>query len=405
MARVQRRCARRSCRHVLPSGQRRCPACGGRQVAYVARVRGTDRKEYSRWFTRKIEADRWATTQEGQKQRGNWVSPSAGKKRLDDYANEWLETATYLAPNTRHRYESLLRVHIVPALGPVSVNAIRPSDLRAFVKALTDKGLAPKTVRHAYTLLVGILGTAVEDGLIATVPKPARGRGQRRILPPVPLAKHNYKNHEEIARLATTEPLAPIYGALVYLGAYGALRYGEMAGLRADHVGILQRKVEIVETIDAGEPKWGSSGTIPLPGFVAEELSRHLEEYPPGPDGLVFTAPGGGALRYENFYRRAWIPAVRAAGVAPMTPHDLRHTAVALAIADGAHPREIQELCRHSSFNTTMTIYGGLFPDLAEKLARRLDRKARAAARVAADAAPIRGHGGATVIRLASRKR
>ncbi len=29
-------------------------------------------------------------------------------------------------------------------------------------------------------------------------------------------------------------------------------------------------------------------------------------------------------------------------------------------------------------------------PDLAEKLARRLDRKARAAARVAADAEPIR---------------
>jgi integrase len=250
--------------------------------------------------------------------------------------------------------------------------------MRKFVSALSASGLAPKSVRHAYTLLVGILGTAVDDGLIPKVPRPRRERGKRGLLPAVPKPRHNYKTHEEIARLAASPPLSPRYRAFVYLGAYGALRYGELAALRLDHVKL--RRVEVVETLDGDEPKWGSSGSVPMPAFVADVLAEHLAQSPPGPSGLVFTAPEGGPLHYPNFYRRHWRPAVEAAGVAPMTPHDLRHTAVALSIEAGAHPRAIQDLCRHSSFNTTMSIYGGLFPDLAEKLAEDLDARARTAA-------------------------
>ena len=45
---------------------------------------------------------------------------------------------------------------------------------------------------------------------------------------------------------------------------------------------------------------------------------------------------------------------------------------VALAIAARAHPREIQELCRDTSFTTTMNVYGGLLESLHERLAERL---------------------------------
>jgi integrase len=349
---------------------------GKTQRRFDASYRGPDHREHSRTFTKLGDAERWLRDQRGRADRGEWVDPTAGNRRLGDYALEWLETAS-LAPNTKRRYRSLLRVHVLPAFGRHPINGIRPSDMRQFVAALSAKGLAPKTVRHAYTLLVGILGVAVEDGLISRVPKPPRERGRRGILPPVPKSLHNYKTHEEIARLAATIP--PRYRALIYLGAYGALRYGELAALRVEHVKL--RRIEVVETLDNNEPKWGSSGSVPIPAFVAEELARHLSAFPLGPEGLVFTAPEGGPLHYPNFYRRHWRPAVEQAKLAPMTPHDLRHSAVALAIEAGAHPRAIQELCRHSSFNTTMSIYGGLFPDLAEKLAEELDAKARAAAR------------------------
>jgi len=54
--------------------------------------------------------------------------------------------------------------------------------------------------------------------------------------------------------------------------------------------------------------------------------------------------------------------------------HDLRHTCAALLIAEGAHPKAIQEHLGHSSITVTMDIYGHLFPSQMEELATRLGR-------------------------------
>jgi integrase len=53
--------------------------------------------------------------------------------------------------------------------------------------------------------------------------------------------------------------------------------------------------------------------------------------------------------------------------------HELRHTAVALAIAQGAHPLAIKERLGHSSITVTMDCYGGLFPRLEEAIGEGLD--------------------------------
>jgi integrase len=50
----------------------------------------------------------------------------------------------------------------------------------------------------------------------------------------------------------------------------------------------------------------------------------------------------------------------------------LRHTAVALAIAEGAHPKAIQARLGHASITTTLNTYGHLFPSLDVELAERL---------------------------------
>ena len=58
-----------------------------------------------------------------------------------------------------------------------------------------------------------------------------------------------------------------------------------------------------------------------------------------------------------------------------MTPrwHDLRHTSVALAIANGAHPKAIQERMGHSSITITFDRYGHLFPGNDDEAAELLD--------------------------------
>ena len=45
----------------------------------------------------------------------------------------------------------------------------------------------------------------------------------------------------------------------------------------------------------------------------------------------------------------------------PFRFHDLRHTAVALAIKDKEHPFEISKMLGHTSIKTTFDVYGHLF--------------------------------------------
>ena len=49
--------------------------------------------------------------------------------------------------------------------------------------------------------------------------------------------------------------------------------------------------------------------------------------------------------------------------------HDLRHSSLALAIAEGVHPKAIQARIGHSSINVTLDLYGHLFPELDEAIA------------------------------------
>ena len=78
-------------------------------------------------------------------------------------------------------------------------------------------------------------------------------------------------------------------------------------------------------------------------------------------------------LRPSNFRVKVWLPAIRVAGLAPLRPHDLRHTAVALWIAAGANPKEVSVRAGHTSVAFTLDRYGHLFPGHDEELRERLD--------------------------------
>ena len=71
----------------------------------------------------------------------------------------------------------------------------------------------------------------------------------------------------------------------------------------------------------------------------------------PAPDGheLMFPGTDGGALRANAWRARYWRPAIKATGLEPLRPHDLRHTAVALWIAAGASPKQIATRAGHTS--------------------------------------------------------
>ena len=182
----------------------------------------------------------------------------------------------------------------------------------------------------------------------------------------------------EVARLA--DAIGPRYRALVLLAAYGGLRIGELAGLRRGRVNLVRGTVDVAEIVVevrgklfVGPPKTRAGRrTIGLPQAVVDELAIHM-----GPlgsaDAHVFTSDKGGTLRTSNFRAKVWLPAVRAAGLAPLRPHDLRHTAVALWIAAGANPKEVSVRAGHTSVSFTLDRYGHLFEGHDLELRDRLD--------------------------------
>src|SRR5437773_1169102 len=174
----------------------------------------------------------------------------------------------------------------------------------------------------------------------------------------------------------------------VLVGAYGGLRMGELAGLRRWRVDLLRCEVRVAEIavgvkgeLIFGPPKTNRSfRTIRLPRFVSESLEEHLRLYTKGEGSdLVFTSPDGGPLRASNFRRRVWNPAVKAADLAPLRPHDLRHTAIAVWIANGANVKHVAMMAGHASAAFTLDRYGHLFPDHEDELMKRLDGVGRGA--------------------------
>jgi integrase len=342
------------------------------KVSYRARYRDPGGRERSKSFDRKIDAERWVTDIQHAKSRGAWTDPALGKVRFADWLAAWWATTTNLRPTTRARDEMALRLYAIPRFGDMPLAAISQLEVRAWVTDLSARGLAPATVTKAYQLLGKVLAAAVDAGYLArtpcrNVPLPRIEREEMRFLTPT-----------EIVTLA--EAIRPAYRALVFVGAYGGLRIGELAGLRRNRVDPLRGTVSVAEIITevaghlhTGPPKTRTGRrTVGLPRFVVRELETHLAGGG-APDDRVFTAPEGGCLRIVGFRNRIWRPATEAAGLAGLRIHDLRHTAVALWIAAGASPKEVAVRAGHTSVSFTLDRYGHLYPEADTALRDRLD--------------------------------
>jgi Phage integrase family len=108
------------------------------------------------------------------------------------------------------------------------------------------------------------------------------------------------------------------------------------------------RKRAVVHPASAvlGQHRMPTIDLGPMPDFVADELREHVEAFP-SPERLVFTSAQGTPLRHRNFMRRHFKPAVVRAGLPEQLRfHDLRHTAAALFIAEGATMEQVKRPAR-----------------------------------------------------------
>jgi len=349
--------------HTTKSGSRR----------WVVRYRDPMGGSREKWFDTKAEAVRHGTAQEARVHSGQWVDPARCRISLESWVETWRGTMVGLKPKTRDSYESLLRSRILPALGGMSLADIRPSGIKAWMAQMEAHGLSGSRITQAVNLLSRILGDAVLDENIARNPcSGIRRPGPRR-------AEITPLRPEEVSSLI--DAADPRYTALIATLAYAGMRFGEACALRWKHVNLMLAELTVSESlsvssqgIEFGPTKTHAVRRIAIPRVLRAHLERHLaKSRANSPEDLVFTSPGGKAVRHSNFSRRVWRPAVTAIGRPNLRIHDLRHTCASLLIHAGASLVNIADHLGHENPTTTLKHYGHLLPGSREAIAKKLD--------------------------------
>ena len=324
-------------------------------------------------FDRKGDATKHRRDLEYKLQAGEWIDPTLQATLYAEWAQTWIDTKTHLRPKTLEGYESLFSSRILPRFGTARLRDIRAIDIEQWISAMHSEGLSPSRIRQAHSLISSTLGAAIRSQMLrinpaAGVSLPRKSRNEMRFLTP-----------DEVQRLADAIPES--HRTLIFTLAYSGIRQGEATALRRNRVNLLRRELIISESATDvhgrkvfGETKNRQARTIALPRFLTDMLARLLEDVPADPSALVFTASTGGPIDWSNFRNRIWKPALVSAGLDQgLRIHDLRHTAASMLIAQGCHPKVVQEHLGHSSIVLTMDRYGHLYPEDRSEVSDALD--------------------------------
>jgi integrase len=318
------------------------------------------------------------------------------KVTFGEIAEQWLDRRCDLRPSTWWKYRGLLDTHVLPRWAEVPLAEITTAAIGQWITILIKpaarggSALGPSQTRHVFYIVAMVLQQCVPRPLPVN---PARGVA----LPNRPDADQIYLTHQQVEDLATAASdlrtkyhrptaAAHVNRALILLLAYTGLRWGEAAALRVRHVNLTTRRIRVTATVyeingqrHLGPPKSGRRRSVPIPPFLVDDLAALISNRPA--DGFVFTTRAGKPLQAHNWRAREFDPAVTAAGLntPSLTPHNLRHTTVSLAIAAGADIYVVQRLLGHNDPATTLNTYGHLLPDNLDHVATTLDHHRRQA--------------------------
>lgn len=363
----------------------RDPATGERMTRFVT-VKGK-RQDAERELTRLLTAA----------DAGSFVDPS--KVTVADYIRQWLDGAGELAGKTRERYRQLAEQQIVPHLGAVALQKLRPVQVETWHATLAKSGgkdgrpLSARTVGHAHRVLHRALARAVAAEVVsrnvASVIRPPKVEAAE-------VAILSAAQIGDVLRKLDGHSLFP----LVVVALATGLRRGELCGLRWSDVDLVTNtaatlKVErSLEETGEGlrfKPPKTKHGrrTVALPASAVEALRVHRRQQleqrlavglgRPDAEALVFAMPDGSPRSPDNL-SRDWRRTVVAHKLPPVMFHALRHSHASALIAARVDVLTISRRLGHGSPAFTLTVYGHLFSNTDAAAAQAIEAAMRTGA-------------------------
>jgi integrase len=309
--------------------------------------------------------------------------------KFEDYVVEvYRETVLkVMAKSTQSRYNSVLKVYLLPAFGQLCLRDITPRVVQQYVSGMAGSTLSRESKDKIRDVLSSVLASAVKYEYL--VKNPVEGV----MLPP---AKSG-KREKPFLMPETFEALLALirepYATMVYVAVYTGLRVSELIGLRWRNVH--RDSIRVEERYCRGE--WGapkseaSNATIPVDPEVIERLyqlknltvevkaGRAVRRYPlansDGPEDLVFPSVVKGVpMRDNNILVRHIKPAAAELGIPWVNWQALRRSYATWLNMVGANAKDAQALMRHSRASTTLDVYQQHVPASQRRVVNQLSK-------------------------------
>jgi integrase len=347
----------------------------------------------------KAEAEDQRTKYLSQLQRGEFVEPS--KMTLGQWLPTWLaETITPTKrPSTAASYKHIIESHLVPALGTLTLQALRPGRLQQYYGERRST-LSPATLALHHAIISGALKSAAKQGLVArNVAALVDGRPKvRKEDRRTDAIRHCWTKEEAQKAIAAAKTLGTQLGALIRFAIDSGARKGEIGALRWADVNLETGEVLINRTLlkggrapEFGPTKTGAARSITLDeGTVlllrehkrqqAELKMRNRTSYKDL--DLVFAKEWGDLhgradslglpLAWNNIGGREFGRVMKAADVRRIKWHGLRHTCATLLLGAREPVHVVSQRLGHEKIQTTLDIYAHVLPSQQQQAARTM---------------------------------
>ncbi|ACU40165.1 tyrosine-type recombinase/integrase [Actinosynnema mirum] len=359
----------------------------GKGLRYKARYLDPQGNEKSKSFPdrQKKRADDFLLEVESDKREGKYVSPSAGRRKFKEQAENWIKSQSSDAAS-REAIQSRLDSHINPHFGNLPVGKIKPATVRDWLGLLDAERLSENYKTVLFTTVSSVLDSAVEDRLI--IENPCKAKTIKR---PTSISPDIAVWPEERV-LELEGSIEPRFAIVCPLGAGCGLRQGEILALSPDDVDeermllIVQRQLRVVgRRLVFAPPKGGKRRTVPLASGVLRAIREHEKLFPSAevtlpwktPEGvpttarLLATGPNGRVYTGDLFHKVVWLGAFREAGLIYRNRadgmHALRHFYASTLLSRGVSVKELAEYLGHSDPGFTLRTYTHLVPSSHER--------------------------------------
>jgi integrase len=380
------RTARRPSRRRSFGSVRRLPS-GRYQASYL----GLDARRHvaPSTFPAKAEADLWLSAVRTDMARGRWISPARSGITLAQLVDLYRMSQVDVRRSTRQTETFYLSRYVLPYLGSRAIGQIDLETVQSWVTTLAHSGgrggraLAPSTVEKAGHLLSKFLQWAMDTRRIPHNPVrgakwPAKTQISKWTLDP-----------EGVRQLA--DVIDQRFAALVIFLAFTGLRIGEALAVRVADVDLAKREVTVSRRLydlgghhDFDGPKT-TAGTriVPMPRLVVEAVADHIVARGLRFEQPLFPAPRGGYIRYGDFRRTYWNPAIEALGLVErtlegrprrFTVHQLRKTAITVWVDAGVPPETAAAWAGHTDVRILYTFYKDRKAEVERAAVANVDR-------------------------------